>query len=180
MREKTAASPHVPRLRSFYGPNDDAGARHIALIDVKLSETAFRHLQRPSIRPQPPDRAACRQPHPFGRNPSGCFQLHNHDRGEPFESGCWWRLGANQPMRNVALAVARLWVDAGETDNCRGGLGPQGPSGRSPSGLRRPIPSRRLHPGPPVPARRATLPPYGRSPPLARTPCPVVSRRGGT
>lgn len=121
LAEATDASPHATQVDVLLRARDEAGATHIALIEVKLSEDDFggcsAYLSHRNTR-----RHICRQPGWFGGDPQGCFQLSNHDREHrrrydqfldtsgniPAPTGCWLRLGANQVMRNVALAGVLL------------------------------------------------------------------------
>jgi hypothetical protein len=107
--------------------HDAAGAAHVALIEVKLSEDDFgdcsAFLADRNVR-----RHVCVQTGWFGGDPQACFQLSNHDRGQrrrydeflggpgdtPGWPGCCFRMGANQVMRNVALA--RVLLARGEAD----------------------------------------------------------------
>lgn len=126
LAEATMTSPHQTQVDVVIRPQG-ADRRHVVLIEVKLSETDFGHCSAYESNWNP-DRTACGQPHPFGSNPTGCFQLRNHDCGQPRRyldvlgpftgasagCGCWFRLGTNQVMRNVALA--RSLVASGDAD----------------------------------------------------------------
>lgn len=126
LAEATKRSPHTTQIDVVLRCRTADGARHVVLIEVKLSETDFGHCSAFAAADNP-RRTICHHSAPFGANPAGCFQLTNRDgthrrtyddhlgdlTGTPLEAGCPFRY-ANQPMRNVALARALL--DAGETD----------------------------------------------------------------
>jgi hypothetical protein len=119
-------SQYKTQVDVVFRPEVDDG-RHLVFIEVKLSETDFGHC-RAYQSDRNSDRHPCAQPHPFGSEPRRCFQLRNHDQGHPRRYlnalgelsgtpaglGCWFRLGNNQVMRNVALA--RALIEADETD----------------------------------------------------------------
>ncbi len=123
--EATSASPHRTQVDAAMRCASTDGTRTLLLIEVKLSEvdfgccSAYQAIRNDS-------RDTCRTTGPFGNDPARCFQLRNHDRGKrrlynvqlgPTSStanGCTFRLGTNQPMRNIALG--RALIAAGETD----------------------------------------------------------------
>jgi hypothetical protein len=118
--EATEASPYATQVDCLVRART-AGRTHGLLIEVKLAEDAFSTCSayRSARNPR---RSICSRPGPFGNDPVGCFQLANHDRehrrrydealgaplGEPASFGCWFRDGANQVMRNAALAKAMI------------------------------------------------------------------------
>jgi Restriction Endonuclease associating with ARP len=126
--EHTTERPHATQVDVVLRGFDRAGSTFVALVEVKLSEidfgpcSAYRAAQNP-------DRHICRQDGPFGDNPDLCFQLSNwggstRRRYDTYigsmnstsaRPGCLFRLGMNQPMRNVALA--RALVQAGEAEH---------------------------------------------------------------
>lgn len=128
LSEATKASPHVTQVDCLVRIDLVGGRRHALLIEVKLSEDTFSTCSAYSS-PRNPRRSICGQPGPFGGDPVGCFQLSNHDRDHrrrydqflgspkqiPPSFGCWFRDGANQVMRNVALANAL--IERGEVDS---------------------------------------------------------------
>ena len=119
LRESTGPSGHRTQVDVLYRCHDDAGALHLLLIEVKLSESDFGGCSAWAS-PNNDRLDLCASPHPFGGHPEGCFQLRNHDQGErrrydtaigilsevPSGTGCWWRASGNQPMRLFALAKA--------------------------------------------------------------------------
>ena len=119
LAEATKASPHQTQVDCLLRIQTGTGRTHLMLIEVKLSEDNFSTCSAYSSSKNP-RRHICAQPGPFGADAHGCFQLCNHDRehrrrydhflGEPAHHpasfGCWFRDGANQVMRNVALARA--------------------------------------------------------------------------
>lgn len=125
--EATTASPHRTQTDAAMICHTVDGTRILLLIEVKLSELDFGHCS--AYESAANDRRdVCATDGPFGKNPSACFQLRNHDRGarrtydvhigapsgvEP-GGGCDFRLGINQPMRNVALG--RSPMSAGAAD----------------------------------------------------------------
>jgi hypothetical protein len=128
LAERTPASDHATQVDVILRGTDSEGSRLALFIEVKLSEIDFSHC---SAYQNPNNDAAdiCQGPGPFGGNVSHCFQLRNrgrHDRRRRYDShlgpveclprhaGCLFRLGMNQPMRNVALA--RALRDADEVD----------------------------------------------------------------
>lgn len=92
------------------------GTRHVALIEVKLSEIGFGACSAFEL-PHNDRRDVCRTLGPWGGDPEACFQLRNHGGPHrrrydqhldpafvtPTTSACEF-LDLNQPMRNVALA----------------------------------------------------------------------------
>ena len=124
LHEGTKASPHTTQVDCLVEVYLTGERKHLMLIEVKLSEDNFSTCSA-FTSPGNPRREICRQPLPFGGNRAGCFQLCNHDREhrrtydialgamptEPRRMGCWFRDGANQVMRNAALARARVQRD---------------------------------------------------------------------
>lgn len=119
--EATAASPHVTQTDCLVKVRLADGGTHLLLIEVKLTEDEFSTCSAYQS-PSNSRRHICSQPGPFGGDADGCFQLCNHDREHrrnydialalptirPEGLGCWFRDGANQVMRNVALARALM------------------------------------------------------------------------
>jgi hypothetical protein len=117
LAEMTKASPHATQVDCLVRVRLGGGRLHALLIEVKLSEDSFSTCSAYTSE-RNSRRAICGQPGPFGGDPAGCFQLANHDREhrrrydialgaaghEPTSFGCWFRDGANQVMRNAALA----------------------------------------------------------------------------
>jgi hypothetical protein len=134
LHERTKASPHATQVDVLLRAHDDRGRRHATLIEVKLTEADFNYCSAWASE-RNDRRDVCATDGPFGTEPAACFQLRNHDRERrrlydaalgretndltnvvlPVGYGCWFRYGANQPMRNAALA--RVLVDAGEVDS---------------------------------------------------------------
>ena len=126
LAEATLVSPHTTQVDALVPATDRLGDVHVTLIEVKLSEDDFGACSAYQSS-RNGRRKLCRQPHPFGGDPAHCFQLANHDRehrrrydqflgrlkGTPSGAGCSFRGGANQVMRNVALAGVLL--ERGET-----------------------------------------------------------------
>jgi len=127
LREATTASPHRTQTDVAMRCTDSKGHRTLLLVEVKLSELDFGHCS--AYETQHNDqRSTCRTAGPFGNDATNCFQLRNHDHGDrrtyelqlqpaslpSGDFGCTFRLGANQPMRNVALGRALML--AGEAD----------------------------------------------------------------
>ncbi len=123
--EATIASPHRTQVDVAVTCTATTGVRTLLLIEVKLSELDFNHCSAYEAKGN--DRHdVCRSNGPFGGDTNACFQLRNHDREQrrtydlqlgPTPTtglGCTFRLGANQPMRNVALG--RALVASGEAD----------------------------------------------------------------
>jgi hypothetical protein len=128
LAEATQASPHATQVDCLVWIEQGRGRRHAMLIEVKLTEDNFSKCSAYTSRFNP-RRDVCGQPGPFGGDVTRCFQLANHDRehrrrydemlgrprNEPHSFGCWFRDGANQVMRNVALAkslIARRLVQS--------------------------------------------------------------------
>lgn len=121
LAEATKASPHATQVDCLVRVRLGNGRTHAMLIEVKLSEDNFSTCSA-YMSPNNTRQAICAQPGPFGGDPTGCFQLANHDRehrrrydemlgrprDEPVTFGCWFRDGANQVMRNAALAKALI------------------------------------------------------------------------
>lgn len=109
--------PHKTQVDVLFRGHDDRGRPHVALVEVKLSETSFGACSAFES-PSNPRRHVCRSPGAWGNQPGGCFQLTNHDGphrrrydlfiedeslGSGSRSHCAF-LEANQVTRNVALA----------------------------------------------------------------------------
>ena len=121
LAEATHASPHATQVDCLVWIEQGNGRRHALLIEVKLTEDNFSKCSAYTSRFNT-RRNICGQPGPFGNDPAGCFQLANHDRehrrrydetlgrprSEPTTFGCWFRDGANQVMRNAALAKSLI------------------------------------------------------------------------
>jgi restriction endonuclease-like protein len=119
--EATTTSPHATQVDCLVRVQLGNGRLHAFLIEVKLSEDNFSTCSASSSE-RNDRRQICGQPGPFGGDSAGCFQLANHDREhrrrydialgtaghEPPSFGCWFRDGANQVMRNAALAKALI------------------------------------------------------------------------
>ena len=117
--EATAQSAHTTQVDVAIPAVLEDGTHHLLAVEVKLSETDFGHCTAWSARSND-TRRVCDTGLPFGGNPAACFQLRNLDRGPrrrydqhltfdeptPEATGCWFRFGANQIMRNVALLNA--------------------------------------------------------------------------
>lgn len=125
--EATRASPHRTQVDVTMSCTATSGARALLLIEVKLSELDFNRCS--AYESERNDRRdICCTSGPFGNDHQGCFQLRNHDRDQrrtydlqlgptptpTTTNGCSFRLGANQPMRNVALG--RALIADGATD----------------------------------------------------------------
>jgi len=124
--ESQSSRPHQTQVDVLLRGSAADGTRYIALIEVKLSEIAFGTCSAFDS-PRNDRRDLCLSPGPWGGDTSNCFQLRNHDgparrRYDDFlrpamvtttANGCPFR-ELNQPMRNVALALALL--DRGEAD----------------------------------------------------------------
>ncbi len=128
LAERSPGHPHMTQVDVLLRGHTADGACHIAFIEVKLSENDFGHCSA-YLSPGNDTRSTCAVSQPFGGNPAACFQLRNHDGGghrryaerlsdvtwnQPADGGCPFRLGGNQPMRNIALAVAE--IEAGDAD----------------------------------------------------------------
>ena len=117
--ERTHASPHATQVDVVLDCVAASGKTTALLIEVKLSEDDFNPCS--AWLSSKNDRLdVCCTTGPFGDDPTNCFQLRNHGREHrrrydtalgPLEvvdssddSGCWFRFGGNQAMRNVALA----------------------------------------------------------------------------
>lgn len=127
--ERTRASPHATQVDVILDCVTAGGGKWALLIEVKLSEQDFNGCSAWSA-PANDRLDVCSTSGPFGSNSTQCFQLRNHGREHrrkydaalgPLSvtsgsdnGGCWFRLGGNQPMRNVALA--RTLVNRGEVD----------------------------------------------------------------
>ena len=121
--EATNASPHRTQVDAALTCTGTSGTRTLLLIEVKLTEIDFSRCS--GYEADANDRRdICCTTGPFGNNPTGCFKLRNHDREPrrtydvqlgptptpPGTSGCTFRLGTTQPMRNVALGRALLAI----------------------------------------------------------------------
>lgn len=129
LAERTHASPHATQVDVALRTRTTDGARHLILIEVKLTEDDFNSCSAYQS-PDNDTREVCARPGLFGGDPAQCFQLRNHGREDPRRydqhlpgglqqpdgapAGCLVRGGLNQPMRNIALADAL--IDAGEAD----------------------------------------------------------------
>jgi Restriction Endonuclease associating with ARP len=125
--EHTSERPHATQVDVVLRGFDSAGSTCLALVEVKLSEIDFGPCSA-YLTDQNPDRHICRHDGPFGDSPELCFQLSNWGASTRRQydthigsmsttatrPGCLFRLGMNQPMRNVALA--RSLVQAREAD----------------------------------------------------------------
>jgi hypothetical protein len=126
--ERTPGHDHVTQVDVLLRGRTSSGETHVALIEVKLSEIDFS-LCSAYLDPRNPALEVCRTAGPYGGDPARCHQLTNH--GGPTRrqydvllgstadqsaagAGCPYRLGANQPMRNVALA--RWLLTTGQAD----------------------------------------------------------------
>jgi hypothetical protein len=123
--EATAASPHATQTDCLVRVRLGNGTQHLLFIEAKLTEDNFSTCSA-ATSPRNTRAHICSQPGPFGGDPTRCFQLSNHDRehrrrydialgltdGATAGFGCSFRDGANQVMRNVALA--RILIDRGE------------------------------------------------------------------
>ena len=128
--ERTNASPHATQVDVILDCIGPSGKRTALLIEVKLSEDDFNPCS--AWLSSKNDRLdVCGSVGPFGNDPTSCFQLRNHGRehrrrydealgslsavDSTDDSGCWFRFGGNQAMRNVALA--RTIVENGQADS---------------------------------------------------------------
>ncbi len=126
--EATSSSSHTTQIDVAIPAVLEDGTRHLLAVEVKLSETDFGHCTAWSAKSND-TRHVCDTGLPFGGDATRCFQLRNLDRGprrrydqhlafhDPTTrlGGCWFRGGANQVMRNVALLNALR--DAGQIDS---------------------------------------------------------------
>ena len=120
LRELTEARPHQTQVDVVLAGRTADGRRVVALVEVKLTESAFGDCSHAEDAP-PDRRPACTSPGPFGSAPAVCWQLANRELGPrrrydealrvvdppPPDApcGCWFR-SLNQPMRSAALASA--------------------------------------------------------------------------
>jgi hypothetical protein len=118
--------PHQTQVDVLLRGTSRDGKRCVTLVEVKLSETEFGACSAfDSARNNRRD--VCRSAGPWGRDPTACFQLRNHDgptrrRYDEYLRTAWVSSATpecpfrelNQPMRNVALA--RALIDRGEAD----------------------------------------------------------------
>jgi hypothetical protein len=121
LRERRPASPHQTQVDVLLRGIGGDGRRLAALVEVKLSERDFGHCSGYQSR-RNPARDVCLDGGPFGGQPARCHQLRGNGPAEPRaydrylgpvgplsgHTGCLFRLGLNQPMRNLALARAML------------------------------------------------------------------------
>jgi hypothetical protein len=121
LAEATRVSPHTTQVDCLLRVRRGNGRVHVLVIEVKLSEDTFSTCSA-ATSPSNTRTRICQEPGPFGGDAAGCFQLSSHDRehrrrydtalgpprAEPNSFGCWFRDGANQVMRNVALAKVML------------------------------------------------------------------------
>ena len=108
----------TPRLRARSPPRPTTRTQSTG----PSGPTAILCTRSAYTSPKNTRRAICGQPGPFGGDTAGCFELANHDRehrrhydealgtpgAEPDTFGCWFRDGANQVMRNTALAKSLM------------------------------------------------------------------------
>ncbi|MDQ3177738.1 MAG: hypothetical protein M3Q72_09365 [Actinomycetota bacterium] len=129
LRERTHASPHATQVDVRFDCVAASGARFACLIEVKLSEPDFNPCSA-WLSPNNDSLDVCATSGPFGNDTGACFQLRNHDREHRRTydtalgtlvvddaggtSGCWFRFGGNQVMRNVALG--RSLIERGAAD----------------------------------------------------------------
>ena len=119
LAEAQPARPHKTQVDVLLRGTDRNGQPHVALIEVKLTETGFGACTAFES-PYNHRRDVCTTPGPWGGDPASCFQLANHDgphrrRYDHFIAAtdvpvdgaphCSF-LEANQVARNVALARA--------------------------------------------------------------------------
>lgn len=125
--ELQPARPHQTQVDVVLRGVDGEGRKHVLFVEAKLTETDFGHCSGYTS-DENDAREVCLRPGAFGGDPERCFSLRNH--GGPHRRrydelvgevaldgravGCAFRLGACQPMRNIALATGLL--DAGEAD----------------------------------------------------------------
>lgn len=128
--ELTHASPHATQVDVVLDCVAVSGEKTALLIEVKLSEDDFNPCSA-WLSPKNDCLPVCATTGPFGDDTARCFQLRNHGGAHrrtydtvlgPLsvvdskdESGCWFRFGGNQAMRNVALA--RSIVERHAADN---------------------------------------------------------------
>lgn len=126
--EAQTTRPHQTQVDVALRGQTDNGDRHVAFIEVKLSETAFGSCSAFDLAGND-TRHLCRQAGAWGGDPAGCFHLRNHDTAErrrydtqlrpewitPTRDSACEFLDLNQPMRNVALA--RALIDRGDADH---------------------------------------------------------------
>lgn len=120
LRELTEARPHQTQVDAVLRGRTADDRRVVALVEVKLTESAFGDCSHAEDAP-PERRVACTSPGPFGGAPEVCWQLANRELGarrrydlalrvvDPAPPDapcdCWFR-ALNQPMRSAALASA--------------------------------------------------------------------------
>ncbi len=121
LAERTPGSPYQTTVDVLLAGSIDGGRRVLALVEVKLSESDFGCCSGYQ-NPRNATRETCLGGGPFGGDPASCFQLGHRDqatvraydrhlgtvRSLPGHAGCLFRLGLNQPLRNLALARALL------------------------------------------------------------------------
>ncbi|MEQ1504671.1 MAG: hypothetical protein ABMB14_20695 [Myxococcota bacterium] len=117
LHERSAASQHTTQVDVVLTGVTEAGERVALFIEVKLSEIDFGGCSA-WARADSDQRAVCLGAGAFGGRASECLQLANRGdperrrydeyigdlRQTPLHAGCVFRLGLNQPMRNIALA----------------------------------------------------------------------------
>jgi hypothetical protein len=121
LAESQPNRPHRTQVDVVLRGHDADGSPHVALIEVKLTETTFGGCSAFES-PHNPRRHLCRTPAAWGGDPAGCFQLTNHDGphrrrydqyidadhlGNNELAHCPF-LDTNQVTRNVALAGALI------------------------------------------------------------------------
>jgi hypothetical protein len=123
LSEASTASPHLTQVDVLLRGVTAAGEPVAALVEVKLTEPDFGGCSAYQD-PENDRRHVCRVGAPFGGDPAACFQLRRRDPDHPPrryaqvldlprrgsaattpDGGCPFR-GANQQMRNVAVAAA--------------------------------------------------------------------------
>jgi hypothetical protein len=121
LRERRPASPHQTQVDVLLRGIGGDGRRLAALGEVQLSERDFWYCSGYQSR-RNPARDVCLDGGPFGGQPARCHQLRGDGSAEPRaydrflgpvgplsgHTGCLFRLGLNQPMRNLALGRAML------------------------------------------------------------------------
>lgn len=125
LHEATATRPHRTQVDVVLRGRTSMGRTIAVLVEVKLSETDLNHCSAYDSAHND-TRHNCQRTGLFGADPNACFQLRNRDLGprrsydttlkgsvvQPTGAGCAVRGGANQAMRNLALAH----LVAGDTD----------------------------------------------------------------
>lgn len=124
--ERSAASPHTTQVDVLLRGTTPGGARVALLVEVKLSELDFGACSAFG-RTSATEAEPCAGSGAFGGESRRCAQLANRGGPRrtydpwiapisalPDHAGCAFRLGLNQPMRNLALA--RMLVGEGTFD----------------------------------------------------------------